>query len=305
MPIPTTNRGWTPPAIGASNWGTTLNTLFDAVDSDTGTLFTDRAAFNTEANLVAAAHNSTSPATAAGKISLEVKNARGSASNMANRLTVSLNDDGTLKSATAAPDQWIASGMTTPAYATTKTFTIAADVTAILLPGMTLKIDYSVSADRFYRVKNATHSGGTTTVTVWDADNDVLNEAITAVYYQSFGKPNYLDVDASDFLPGAISGSIDAAMSDAQFDAYYYNAASFDDPFNTTGARVAKTNSGLLAYIEYESGQQYGVVYDSVASGKVSTVQRRMLKGGTQTAYRIDTMVYDGTTGFITDGNRT
>jgi hypothetical protein len=179
-------------------------------------------------------------------------------------------------------------------------------VTAILLPGRPLKIDYSVSADTFYRVRNATHSGGTTTVTVWTDDPAVSNaggETMTAVYYQSYSGQQIPDLDASDFTPGAFPSDYIAWMSSGSVDVYYYDGSTYTNPFTVDGSR-AKANSGDVARMEYSSGLKVGITYASLG-GNISTIVYKIMKAGTDTTISTKTFTYDGTTNNVTDVDRT
>lgn len=294
---------------GHPNWHIEQQDNADTIDAELKKHQDEEEELKTDATLVAGGHEATGDygadtliAQVAAALSQEIQDARGSAGSMDARLDVALNEDGTLKSATAAPDQWLSTGMTSPAYVSASSFSISGDVTAILTPGRPLKIDYSVSVDTFYHVKNATHSGGTTTVTVWDSDPAVINEAITNVYYTSFGQMNIPDKDTSAFTPGSIPIDYIAYMSMGSCDIYYYDTSTYTLPFTEDASR-AKTNSGQIARIEYESGLKIGFTYASL-NGNVSTVEYRVRKAGVDTEIRTDTYTFDGTTNYLTDIDR-
>lgn len=305
MPTPTANSHFNKPDIGAdTDWGETLNTDLDGLDTWKQAYDTNLGALNTNATLVANGHNATTPAAVDALISDEVADARGAAGSLDARISVSLDANGSLISGVAAADQWLATSMTSPTYVSAATFTVTVDVTSILYPGKPLKIDYSSSDDRFYRVKSASYGGGLTTVTIWDDDPAILDEAMTAAYYQSYAAQQIPDLNASDFTPGAFPADYVSWMSSGSSSVYYYNASAYDDPFNTTGSRVAQTNGGDVANIQYSSGMKVGYVYASLG-GNLTTATYYIMKAGVDTAFSVRTFTYDGTTGNVTDVDRT
>jgi hypothetical protein len=293
--MPTTpNKNYSIPDKGTKNWHVDMNANFTAIDGHIDGFDGDKAEFNTETNLVAAGHNAVQPATAAGKISLEVKDMRGSLSTGAARLAVSINDDGTLKTATTSGDQWPVEAMTNPVYVSASSWKIDGDATGILQPGTTLKIDFNISGLVYLHVKSSSYAGGPdeTTVTVWE-DETVLNETIDSVAW-GFVRPNDLGAAGSP-------GSNVRPFDDASRDIFYYNAASFNDPFNDTGGRIAKTNTGKIARVEYASGYEEGIAYTSVDDdADIASVVERL----NTTVIETWTPTFDGTSGLITDYDR-
>lgn len=296
--MPTTpNKSYSIPDKGAKNWHADLNGNFNAIDGDMDTLDTALAEFASNADLVANGHEAdsdTEPATALAKVSNEMADARGALGTLDARLDVSLNEDGTLKTTTTSGDQWPTQAMTNPAYANAASFTVDGDATGILQPGTSLKVVFATSGTRHLHVKSASYDGGTgkTTVNVWD-DETVPNETINSVAW-GFVRPNTVGAAGTP-------GSAIRAHHDASAGVYRYNADSYDDPFNTTGGRVAKTNAGRIAYVAYASGLDVGCVYTAASGGgRLDSIIRRIITTPVETW----TVTRDGTTGLITDFNR-
>jgi hypothetical protein len=285
----------TQPGKGAKNWHIPTDGNFTLLDGRIDTLDDVVAAFNTEANLVAAGHNDTDPATAAGKISLEVKDARGSLGSLDGRLDISLNEDGTLKTSTTSGDQWPTQGMTNPTYVSSATFKVDGDATGILQPGTSLKVDFNVSGLVYLHVKSSSYAAGPdeTTVTVWD-DEAVLNETIDEVAW-GFVRNNEIGLAGSP-------GSSIRDLERSSFEVYYYDGTAYDDPWDESGGRVAKAaNDGHLARVDYASGLQVGFEYASADDDADLALEERKLNG---TLIETWTPTFDGTSGNIIDYDR-
>jgi len=299
---PTANRSYSKQAVGDTNWHTALNTTMDLIDADVNTLNVEVIAARTSS--VYGAKGSVDLRIEAGEA--EILAARGSKSSLDNRISVALNDDGTIIDSAYVYAQWSSAGLAGAAYASARTFTVTGDVTAILTPGMVIKIDYDSTGDRFCRVKDSTF-GASTTVTIWDADPEIINETITAIYTSPV-KINWRDDDGSIILPGANLGDWIAHMSAGEFITYYYaafnsgTAATYSSPFAGNGLI---TGAGKVARIEYESGMVVGYTYRSTAPvGRIDKVEYKVSIGGTLTIIETHTATYDATTKKLTNMDR-
>ena len=101
--------------------------------------------------------------------------ADGSKTSLANRLAVSMNDDGTMKSAITCGNEWINPELS-PTYTSTTTFTVTGDQTDIYLQYRRLKITLAGGAV-YSEVVSAAYTTSTL-VTIADA---VLTDPITSV----------------------------------------------------------------------------------------------------------------------------
>jgi len=129
----------------------------------------------------------------------EVENSRGTKDTLDQRLDVSLNEDGTLKSgASPAANEWITPSLTF-SYLTTTTFKVDGNQTDIYLDTRRLKVNLDASMT-FSEVVSSAHDGGQdeTTITILDA---VLDGTLVSVEHSII----------SPFL-GASGGSLSAVL---------------------------------------------------------------------------------------------
>lgn len=305
MPTATTNGHYDKPIIGSeTDWGETLNENLDTLDTMHEEHDTDREAFNTNATLVAGTHNASTPAAAVALISNEIQQSRFSLATLQAFLGVGHNADGTNIASSYSFSQFEAGGIAVnPVYVSATTFKFSGvDYTALLPPGIVLKLAYSgATGTLYFRVKDATYSTDTT-VTVWSSDPAVVNQAalgetITATLGPV--KPSFL-IDSAYLRGSAVANYIEY-MAQSNCDFYYYSAAVYTSPF-TVDADRAKTNSGDPARFEFGSGMKVGITY-TAAGGNVSTIVFKHSIGGVDTTFATLTMAYDGTTGLVTDAD--
>jgi hypothetical protein len=134
----------------------------------------------------------------------EVELARGEAASLNTRLTVSINPDGTLKGSAPVGDWW-ATEADTVAYASSNSFTVNGDKTAIYLEKRAVYLTQTSNA--YTHVSDATYDGGSgqTIVTTVDA---VVDSGLSAVEYgQPPNNATYND-DKADKVTGATAGNL-------------------------------------------------------------------------------------------------
>lgn len=185
-----------------------------------------------------------------------------------------------------------------PVWVSTTSFKVDGDLRTTLKNGMVVRVDFAISGLSFAHIKDAAYAGGPdeTTVTIWDDDPlfPGSSETINEVAY-SFVKPNLND---PAFSPGADIRDVFTTS----FEVFRYDGVAFDLPFDETAGRVAKTNTGRVARIDFKSGWQTGITYESAAlDARIDSTDgvEDHING---TLFERFTPVYSG--GLLTDMNR-
>jgi hypothetical protein len=102
-------------------------------------------------------------------VSGEVEDARGTASDLDARLSIALNDDGTLKTTTSS-SVWVEE-TNSVSYSDSSTFVVSgADVTAVYVAGRALKL--TQTSDDFVYVESSSFGGADTTVNIYGGSVD-------------------------------------------------------------------------------------------------------------------------------------
>ena len=197
------------------------------------------------------------------EIEAEIKNMRGNYAAPTNRLSdiffVGHDADGNNLTGSFTFDQWSDTGIALPAYLAANKYQVDGNQTAALQPGTSLRVIHAISGTRFFHVKSATYNGGTlkTEITLWD-DETAINESITSLRY---GPIRHNEIGTNGLAPGSSARSLQLGS----FTIYRYDASSYDDPFNTTGGRVATSNTGIVAFVEFASGYRVGFEWSNPA----------------------------------------
>ena len=144
-------------------------------------------------------------------VALEVTNARGSAANLDARLSVAINDDGTLKGTAPASDWWTVEGDTV-AYVGATQFTVEGDKTALYLENRAVLLTQTSSGVAY--VEEATAAGSPILTTVTVKGGVAVDSGLTAVSYgQPDGNQPYVTymtnpmTTAGDMIVGGTGGS--------------------------------------------------------------------------------------------------
>ncbi|MGD8787707.1 MAG: right-handed parallel beta-helix repeat-containing protein [Phycisphaerales bacterium] len=205
----------------------------------------------------------------------EITAARGTESTLDDRLSESLNDDGTIKEAAAAAymNEWNLEDAEIT-YVSTTQFKVAGDVTDIYIPQRKLKC-HIATGDVYTRVSSSAYSASETTVTVPAA---VLADTLDAVRYSIVAKRSYgsaaaqlksLTGDSIPYYPQAYDAIVstdnsgDYTSIKSSFDAGATTVYAMNGTYDITAMITLPANGVLIG----ESRTGVILDCDSIASG--------------------------------------
>lgn len=182
-------------------------------------------------------------------VTSEVVTARGTTSTLNTRLSVALNDDGSLKeSAPLTANKWIAE-TNAVIYVDSTSFTVDTDVSAIYVEDRAVKLIQDVN-DVGY-VLSSVYDSGTNSTTV-SLKSGTVDSGISAVEYSTLVKENMPYVDTS----GLFEESVNVIDSDGTI------LLSKDFDFH----RITLTGNATFTF-DFETGKPKGLVLECINFG--------------------------------------
>lgn len=197
-----------------------------------------------------------------GAIAQEVTLARGTHTELQDRLSVSINPDGTLKTpATANVDEFKVSGLE-PTYVSTNSFSVPGDVRAIFTENRRLKITQGTETI-YPAVVSASYDDVTDKTTIV-IDNITITNEITAVDYSlvQYGLPANLQEVSEKNQPGGYAGlDAEGLLPSAKLNSDVYKMGNILGTVSQlegvpTGAIIERGSNDNGWYVRFSDGTQ-------------------------------------------------